>query len=60
MHNEGDIQKMNHAQWKAASMTKKRLIRPENGYIDGLKKIGEDDLFMKHILRVFVHKKDPK
>ena len=32
----------------------------ENGNIEGLKKIGEDDVKMKYGLWVFVHRKDPK
>ena len=37
-----------------------RLLGPENGYIEGLKKIGEEDFIMKHGLWVFVHKRGPK
>ena len=37
-----------------------RLLGLENGYIEGLKKIGEEDVVMKHGLRVFVGKRDPK
>ena len=37
-----------------------RLLGLENGYIEGLKKISEEDVVMKHGLQVFVRKRDPK
>ena len=36
------------------------LIGLKNGYIEGLKKISEEDAVMKHGLRVIVRKRDPK
>lgn len=39
---------------------KERLLGPENGYTEGLKKFGEEDVIMKHNLRVSVSRKFPK
>ena len=45
MHNEGNIRKMPK---KGYINYQERLLRPENGYIEGFKNIGEDDILMKH------------
>ena len=45
---------------RKAIRAKERLLGPKNGYIEGLKKFGKEDVIMKHGLRVSVHRRVPK
>ena len=45
MYNEGDVQKRPE---KSYINDQENLIGPKNGYIEGLKKIGEENVVMKH------------
>ena len=47
MHNEGNVRKMLEKNYIS---DQERLLRPENGYIEGLKKIDEENIAMKHSL----------
>nr|XP_023901306.1 protein ACCELERATED CELL DEATH 6-like [Quercus suber] len=45
MHNEGNVRKMLEKDYIS---DQERLLRPENGYIEGLKKIDEDNAVIKN------------
>ena len=45
MYNEGDVQKRPE---KSYINDQENLIGPKNAYIEGLKKIGEENVVMKH------------
>lgn len=51
MHSEGDIWKM---PMKGCINDQESLIRLKNGYIEGLKKINEENVVMKHGLSLCV------
>nr|POF20531.1 hypothetical protein CFP56_69116 [Quercus suber] len=57
MHNEGNVRKMLEKDYIS---DQERLLRPENGYIEGLKKIDEDNAVIKNSLRVSVRRRVPK
>lgn len=45
MHNEGNVRKMPEKDYISDH---ERLLRLENGYIESLKKIDEENIVMKH------------
>ena len=57
MHNEGDVWKM---PLNGCINDQESLIGLKNGYIEGLKKISEENVVMKHGLQVFVRKRVKK
>ena len=54
MHNKGNVRKISEKDYIS---DQERLLRPENGYIEGLKKIDEENVAMKHSLRVYVRRR---
>ena len=54
MHNKGNDRKIPEKDYIS---DQERLLRPENGYIEGLKKIDEENVAMKHSLRVYVRRR---
>ena len=57
MHNKGNARKIPEKDYIS---DQEGLLRQENGYIEGLKKIDEENVAMKHSLRVYVRRRVPK